>query len=1104
MVNITGTDDLKVGNVYVINISGTNQVWTVVNDDIYLRDYDSNNKQQLFKATLDSDNRWGFYSDAHGKRVNRNRYENVKCEDNYDTQGSWQCFVEIRQESSGKYKFYMTVYDNHRPLRKVSDSGGSYFTIQEKGDEVTIDFAIYLSYGLHIGLGVGMVRDNRKAIKNFRWTLHCSISNSKPSWHNLTLQMRRRQTLNTSRDSYSHAPSSARRDGSSPHSAAHQPENHLVSYPAKQRRPRVDKDAQDMVINSLRSQIQDLISQLELERTQHLSALNTGLLVEKSQVTAERTRLMEKATEEAAQRGQAGTARLAFEKDFDDLSASLFGQANYMVVEARYDKHLSERKVKHAEHALKSAEEARIQLMQAQSLAHSPYQDTFIAHLRILHQTSPNTPAMSTLLQLPFLSGLMTEAEDSEPTVRLDLAPSLNWLSRCSVLTAIHSGQLTFEPMSTAAFFAESTTHPASTTIAGINNSNDNIACALCGYQYSRHRTLLIPLVHPYIPRVMYTNHNLLHGAFFKKTNSGSNTQPSSLTTSSYRGHLGSHSSSQISIFRLASTSTSITSLPIPSVTRASSQPNSSAIPSSLASSSSNSITSHSQSRSQSSQPTTLYPLCMSGWCLHRLRTTCTLWAFARTGIVDKIWEEEVPPPPPPAVHYSCGERREWRQTTCTAEEEGGWGIASAIGKRCAILRSARRSLFSRTQGDCRLRSRLAARPSPILPLFPKRKEGRGRTAVAHAPPSPPPRAITEHTTAAEADTNASIPAHADAPHPLHGHLQSCRLYLLGTVTKRTLPNLHQQTCLSSLLGDKVGTATEKEKKKVYAVPPVPDWSTQPLPVSNVFVDAPVPGEEVEDPIAAKKVGGEEEEEIKEGDSAEKRDDKGDDKWADIDSPVTAIQASLPATEQDASETLFNADMKEEAVEREANEANDVKEKEKEAEESTPPKKTAEEKMEEEKRWGEKEEWEKANYVGDAKWGEQTWKEITRLRENISWGSRWWDKTVADYHYLFRIPEFALKDASLCFVVQLSTHIIFKFDHWLYGVFAINSACLFTNSPISSSISFTGKPGAGCSGTSIRSQYSENELLGRRPARWLRRSARSLVEEPTIVFFGDK
>jgi len=260
------------------------------------------------------------------------------------------------------------------------------------------------------------------------------------------------------------------------------------SASTKQRRPSVDKDAQEMVIESLRTQIQDLISQvselnnklvksydrvsdleddlhvasansrssslkisqLELERTQHLAALNTGLLVEKSHVTSELTRLMEKATEEAAQRGQAESARNAIEKDLDDLSASLFGQANTMVAEARFSKHLSERKVEDAQRALKSAEEV-VQLMQTQmqtlqaekedaekktqemefamgkgkwvprpdgavSLrllsAHAPYQEfmAFVAHLRLLHPASPQqSPAMSTLLQLPFLTRLLTE-----------------------------------------------------------------------------------------------------------------------------------------------------------------------------------------------------------------------------------------------------------------------------------------------------------------------------------------------------------------------------------------------------------------------------------------------------------------------------------------------------------------------------------------------------------------------------------------------------------------------------------------------------------------------------------------------------------------------
>jgi hypothetical protein len=163
---------------------------------------------------------------------------------------------------------------------------------------------------------------------------------------------------------------------------------------------------------------------------------------------------MEKATEEAAQRGQAESARRAIEKDLDDLSANLFSQANSMVAEARYARALSERKVVQAELALKGAEEAvatmqqQVQSLQQQKedadkqaddmrvivgkgkwatreptpdpsavpalrlrSSHLPYQEflLFIAHLRSIHTSSPSPPAVSTLLNLPFLARLLTE-----------------------------------------------------------------------------------------------------------------------------------------------------------------------------------------------------------------------------------------------------------------------------------------------------------------------------------------------------------------------------------------------------------------------------------------------------------------------------------------------------------------------------------------------------------------------------------------------------------------------------------------------------------------------------------------------------------------------
>ena len=195
------------------------------------------------------------------------------------------------------------------------------------------------------------------------------------------------------------------------------------------------------------------ISSLELERSHHLAALNTGLLVEKAHVTAELNRLMERATEEAAQRGQAETARHDIEKDLDDLSATLFDQANTMVAEARLNQAKSERKVHDAEQALKFAEDAvkdmqvQMQSLQAEKedaerdaresrlivgkgkwvergdsrvgevprirfmTTHTPYAEFigFVSHLRGLRVSQPTPPGISTLLSQPFIARLLNE-----------------------------------------------------------------------------------------------------------------------------------------------------------------------------------------------------------------------------------------------------------------------------------------------------------------------------------------------------------------------------------------------------------------------------------------------------------------------------------------------------------------------------------------------------------------------------------------------------------------------------------------------------------------------------------------------------------------------
>jgi len=243
-----------------------------------------------------------------------------------------------------------------------------------------------------------------------------------------------------------------------------------------------DVDAQAQVVASLRQQVADLFTQvgqlngklvssydrvsdledslharseslkatadrvraLEAERSQHINDLSAGLLVEKSQVTAELTRLMDRATEEAAKRGQAESARVTIESELGELSTNLFEQANRMVKEANVRRDQAERRAGDAEDALRTAEEAiggmQIQMQLIRSdrdelknvvdkgkwvgrvpehetkvvlpkfiSSHLPYEEflLFVAHLRSLRPQP--VPAISSLLPLAFLARLVTE-----------------------------------------------------------------------------------------------------------------------------------------------------------------------------------------------------------------------------------------------------------------------------------------------------------------------------------------------------------------------------------------------------------------------------------------------------------------------------------------------------------------------------------------------------------------------------------------------------------------------------------------------------------------------------------------------------------------------
>jgi Rab guanine nucleotide exchange factor SEC2 len=297
---------------------------------------------------------------------------------------------------------------------------------------------------------------------------------------------------------------------------------------------------------------------------------------------------------------------------------------------------------------------------------------------------------------------------------------------------------------------------------AQLSNPGANICCALCGMPIfsidggsspSNPR----PPSHP-LSRTSSSINTLSRSAnlLFKKplsysaTNSANSSPPASPRRSSYGSP---PPQQQVYIFRLASTGSSTANLGV------------AMLPASIAASYSAPSTSMSSqspqhpSRTSTQQQTrnsqsTIYPLCTSGWCLTRLRSTCSLWAFVRTGVIEKVWEEEVsvlPASVPFKSAISGPNSVGLGKPPIPPRRRGLWGMASAFGERAASWGSETdkdkgRPLFTPSTPDKEVERKLPPPPpahpaspsasskKPVMsspPPLPKRAEGRGRTRSA-------------------------------------------------------------------------------------------------------------------------------------------------------------------------------------------------------------------------------------------------------------------------------------------------------------------------------------------------------------------------------------
>ncbi|KAJ3711244.1 hypothetical protein DFJ43DRAFT_1108069 [Lentinula guzmanii] len=670
------------------------------------------------------------------------------------------------------------------------------------------------------------------------------------------------------------------------------------------------------------------VSQLELERTQHLSALNTGLLVERSNVVEELTRLMERATQEAAQRSSAESAKRNIETELEELSKDLFEGANGMVAEARYERFLSEKRAAESERRVREVEE-QLDVMQqemrrldkgkwvprAEELvkertlmsSHVPYQEFlgFVGHLRGLHgQNGQPAPVMNTLLSLPFLTRIATE--DSDPTLRLDLAPSLNWLSRRSVLAAIHNGCLVVESMPSSVFLHQLSQRQQRQGSTGFNlnnlsitvgsggsgsagTSHNTVSCALCGTNIfpgldaASSSSQLQSAIQPtgtWPTSISLFRKGSSASLRASQTSQGITPPPSPPLPSKAKAVSGVNSSveitqeqtmpGQVYIFRIISTSASSTSASTtttntnmsmnltaaPSAPPPLHSPVTQAVPtrrgrsgtvsqspfatkvSKPSSSFQPSFTSQFSSQSSSTPPPsnvpglnentgsastgnstntgsnagTIYPLCTSTWCLTRLQATCEIWAFVKSGVVEKVWEEDVLPlssptthnassgassnmPEPPPVHPSQHSHAHTTSTSAPASappipprKRGLWGTLESLSERAASWGGSSQSgsrpgTPSTEEKEKKLPVLPAAPPplhpsiasdkqNPILesgpgaessttnapPPLPKRSEGRVRPSSTSTPLNPVAPAATQSDAQPASDVNADLP----------------------------------------------------------------------------------------------------------------------------------------------------------------------------------------------------------------------------------------------------------------------------------------------------------------------------------------------------------
>lgn len=235
--------------------------------------------------------------------------------------------------------------------------------------------------------------------------------------------------------------------------------------------------------------------------------------------------------------------------------------------------------------------------------SHLPFTEfiSFIAHLRSLRPLKETSKAMFppppivNLLAQPFVARAVME--DHDPTIRLDAAPDLSYFSRRNVGPAIIAGELIIEPVS------------ATTVISSSTGLPHDISCTLCGKPVFPHLVPQSPSASHFAPPPLHPAQSKSRFSlkpFFNATSPNATTGSTSasptqtpLASPSPAGTSSSTAFGSVYVFRV------------------------------------NKLTTTAGANDKEAK---VYPLCKTGWCLGRLRATCELWHFVRTGIIHPVW----------------------------------------------------------------------------------------------------------------------------------------------------------------------------------------------------------------------------------------------------------------------------------------------------------------------------------------------------------------------------------------------------------------------------------------------------------------------------------